>query len=263
MSCFPAAVPVRPASELVEELPSSLGSAREKMLYELYAAGQFPTWLRRWVEVTVEYDGMRGSIYVMPDFLCIGTDDEYCYTPMGAIGAEKVLSLFGAVLPTPKIVDLLYKRTCFPQLAQPWGPPYDGSMLKTSRWMMQTRKVKSAMEASGAKPGDLVEGHFKNVTTSPLVPCNKGEVLSFYGWYMAGGIPIQRDSGAHGAGYCDYSHGIRGVLQDVVVEGVMMSLAEACADEELAPMFSWDGAFAPYTYEATRALHGVTGVKYH
>lgn len=256
------------ATELYPSIPPSLGQEREDALYAMYSKGQFPNWLRVVHEVPVEHtreDGtvLRGAFYCLPDLLCVGNDADYLYTPMGAIGAERVLRLLGCRLPTPKMVKDIYLQTAFPQVAQPWGPPYDHSMYLTSRWPAQTRRVRANMNSSGARPGDLVAGHFKNVTVSEkLVGCH-GSELSFYGWFKSNGEPIQGDSMAHGAGYCDYSHGVRGVLPEVAVERDLVPLDRALGDPEVAELFTWNGAFHPTTYAANREAGGVSGVRYH
>lgn len=215
-----------------------------------------------WHEVNVEAGGLRGTFYVLPDFLCIGTDDDYCYTPMGALGAEKVLSLFGAVLPTPKMVDDIYRACDHRQVAEPWGPPYDGSMMKTARWPLQTQRVREAMAATPARPGDLVEGHMKNVTVSERMADHKGIDLSFYGWYDEVGEAIQGDSMSHGAGYCDYSHGVRVVLNRVAIGDALLTLEEALSQPEFCPLLTRKGPFSPTSYHAVREKYGITDIKY-
>ena len=40
---------------------------------------------------------------VMPDYLAIGSDEDFCRIPMGPITAQKLADLFGAVMPTRKL----------------------------------------------------------------------------------------------------------------------------------------------------------------
>jgi hypothetical protein len=225
------------ATEILRQLPNTLCEEREQAICEFFEAGQCPMWLRQWVEIPVAADGLSGAFYVMPDFLCLGTDDDYVYTPLGAINAERALRRFKAVLPTQRMVSLVYAMSK-KQVAQPWGPPYDNSMKLTERWAVQTRKAAKGIKASGAHNGDLVEGHFKNVIVSPRTVTSHGTDLSFFGWYDGRGRPIQGDSGAHGSSYCDYSHGVRAVLSNVVVGDRMTSLPEALADEHAYKLFS-------------------------
>lgn len=254
--------PGKTATELLADVPPDIGEEREDHLLQLFTEGQFPVWLRMWQEVNVEdRDGNQGTFYVMPDFLCFGTDDDYCYAPMGGMNAERVLSLFDAVLPTPKMVADIYNESTS-QIAVTWGPPYDGSMMRTERWPIQTQRIREAMKETGARPGDLVEGHMKNVTVSEKMVANKGVDLSFWGWFDEDGKPIQGDSLAHGAGYCDYAHGVRGVLRTVAVNNALMTLAEALEQPEFCALFTRNGPFSPSSYRETRAHYGITKIKY-
>ena len=267
MNEFTQPEPTKGASELFHSIPEHLGSVREDCLFDLYKAGQFPLWLREWKEVGVSYNpkggpDLRGAFYVLPDFLCVGTDEDFMYTPLGALTAEKILGLFDAVLPTPKMVDAVYEASEFKQEAQPWGPPYGPSMTHVSRWPRQTKKIRSKMEKSGASLGDLVEGHLKNVTVSEKMVASRGTKLSFYGWYHADGTRIQGDSLVHGVEYCDYSHGVRGVLNWVTVGDECMSLEDALSDPSHAHLFSYSGRFHPMSYRAVREAYEVTTITY-
>lgn len=262
MSEFKQSSPTKGASELLSGIPERMGEDREDHLHELFMSGQFPSWLRMWHEVNVSKGDLFGTFYVLPDFLCIGEGQDYCYTPMGALNAERVLNLFDAVLPTPKMVDDIYRACEFKQVAAPWGPPYDGSMTRTHRWPKQTTKAWQGLQASGARQGDLVEGHMKNVVVSEKMVEHQGVDLSFYGWFRADGSRIQGDSQAHGAGYCDYAHGVRGVLRQVVVNGTYMDLSKALEQPETCALFTYNGNFGPSSYLETRAKFGITEVKY-
>ena len=249
---FPA--PTLGCSALLPTLPNEIGPAREDRLFELYMAGQCPLWLRQWKEIVVEAEGLKGSFFVLPDFLCLGTDTDYLYTPMGALNAERILEQrFNAVLPTERMVDLIYAASKR-QAAQPWGPPYDDSMMNTSRWPAQSAKVIGMQRARGVTTGQLVEGHCKNVIVSDKAMAKHGVHLGFYGWFLNNGEPIQQDSLEHGALYCDYSHGVRGVLSTVVVEDQTMKLADALKDERAHVLFS-STRFDPGSYTAARAAY--------
>lgn len=253
--------PTLTGTDILRELVNTLGAVREEQVYKFALEGQVPLFLREWVEVPVAHGALSGSVYVLPDFFCLGTNEDYVYVPMGAMSAERVGGLLNARLPTISMVRQVYAHSR-KQVAKPWGPPYDGSMSHTSRWSVQTAKVRAALFASGAKPGDLVEGHFKNVIVSKKVIDGRGVLLGFWGWFDKDGRPIQGDSQAHGAGYCDYSHGVRYVLNEMIVEGQLMSVDEVLRHEEYHHLIS-DERFGKYTtYFDVRAAHGVTQVQY-
>ena len=50
---------------------------------------------------------MRGTIEVMPDYLAVGSDDDFVRMPMRPQTAQQIADAFGCVLPTRKIVDAM------------------------------------------------------------------------------------------------------------------------------------------------------------
>ncbi len=72
--------------------------------------------MRTLTKITSEFQDASGNnhicIYeVMPDYLAIGSNEDYCRIPMGPITAQKIADLFGAIMPTSKLVDDIYKNS--------------------------------------------------------------------------------------------------------------------------------------------------------
>jgi hypothetical protein len=65
--------------------------------------------------------------------------------------------------------------------------------------------------------------------------------IAIYGWHRAIGSPIQPLSTVHGAGYADYSHGIRLVSKMAVIEGKLRSLSNILHDPTLSKVLSDEG----------------------
>ncbi len=61
-------------------------------------------------------------------------------------------------------------------------------------------------------------GHKKDVVITNRLTREQGRI-AIYGWHQPTGIPIQPLSTVHGAGYADYSHGIRLVSDVVLIDG--------------------------------------------
>ena len=86
---------------------------------------------------------------------------------------------------------------------------------------------------SGIAPGHLVSGHKKDI----VIPHRDGRV-AIYGGRWENGSRIQSYSNVHHDGYEDYSHGVRLVSQEVMIDGQSMSLRDALADPALASLFT-------------------------
>lgn len=52
--------------------------------------------------------------------------------------------------------------------------------------------------------------------------------LFIYGWHYQDGKPIQPLSAAHSVDYVDYSHGVRLVRDEVLIDGNCIRLSECC-----------------------------------
>ena len=89
---------------------------REAEIYKQISMGNIPEFMRTLTKITSEFKDTLGTnhicIYeVMPDYLAIGSNEDYCRIPMGPVTAQKIADLFGAVLPTSKLVDDIYKHS--------------------------------------------------------------------------------------------------------------------------------------------------------
>ncbi|MFQ5806613.1 MAG: hypothetical protein ACE5I3_09200, partial [Phycisphaerae bacterium] len=83
----------------------------------------------------------------------------------------------------------------------------------------------------------------KDVVVTPLLADNPGRV-AIYGWHQRNGVPVQPLHLGHVDYYVDYSHGIRLVKQQMVVNGAQMSVADALADPDLQVLLSDEGVVA-------------------
>ena len=72
---------------------------------------------------------------------------------------------------------------------------------------------KQSQTRLASRLGALVSGHKKDVVLTNRLITHPGQI-AIYGWHRAKATPIQPLSTVHGAGYADYSHGIRLVSED-------------------------------------------------
>ena len=96
----------------VENLPRG---DREVAILREISGGNIPDFLRKLVRVNSWFDDAEGNqhsvVYeVMPDYLAIGSNEDFCRIPMQPHTAQKLADLFGASLPSRKLVDDVYKH---------------------------------------------------------------------------------------------------------------------------------------------------------
>jgi hypothetical protein len=249
-----------PATELLAQLPNEPGYARESKVLEFARAGYVPKFMCRWVPVPVTCPGHSGTMYVLPDYFCLGTDADFVRVRVNPVTAELIcLEAGGCFLPTVQVVNTIYRYAQQKPVAQPWGPPYDHSMLLTQRWRVQDNKVAKTMSDHGWQPGPLTAGHMKDIVIGKGLACARGEIVGIFGWFDAKGVAIQGPTANwrdHKWTYADYAHGFRAVHPILQVDGQDRSIPEILQDSSLAPLLSAEGTlghccyldFHPQTY---------------
>ncbi len=216
---------------------------REQLIRDQLLNGNLPQFLRKLVPVELRYDAPGGkplvaTIFVTPDYLAIGSDDDFLRIPMNLYTAETVASQFGFILPTRKIVDAIYAQSAFHLSPQPMtaGP----QMRSTEYYRTHNQMIQEQLHAHGVPLGELIAGHKKDVVVTNRLANNEGKI-AIYGWHRAIGEPIQPLSTVHGAFYADYSHGIRLISDTVVIDGKRQSIYDVLRDPMLAKILSYEG----------------------
>jgi hypothetical protein len=112
--------------------------------------------------------------------------------------------------------------------------------LMSSTTYFVTHDARTEQQLVGRPRGELISGHKKDVVLTNRLTSMPRRV-AIYGWHRLTGRPIQPLSLVHGAGYADYSHGLRLVSATALVEGVPTPIFKALSDPVLAPLFSYEG----------------------
>jgi hypothetical protein len=205
--------------------------------------GNLPAFLRWLKPVKLKTqlpDGRRvtATICVMPDYLAIGADRDFLRIPMNLHSATEVATRFGFVLPTPKMVDAIYRHSSAHLTPQPMraGP----QMRSTDYYLRHNRRITEQRLSLGIALGTLIAGQKKDVVISNRLASHPGRI-AIYGWHKRDGKPIQPLSTVHGENYADYSHGIRLVSDVMYLDGKPASVHDVLQDPELAFLLSDEG----------------------
>lgn len=250
-------IPSRPVrastgSEIIARIAGIRGARREAVILAEIRRGNVPDFLRdlKPVHLSLRRPGrpaLSATIWVMPDYLSVGNEDDFVRVPLSYDGAVSIASGFGMILPTRKMVDAIYVQSDFHLKPQPMKP---GPLMSSTAYLV-THNAKTEEQLVGRPRGELISGHKKDlVLTNRLT--RRPRRVAIYGWHRLNGEPIQPLSLVHGASYTDYSHGLRLVSATALVNGVPTPIAEALKDPELAPLFSYEGVMAvPPQLQAT------------
>lgn len=230
------------ANKLMNSLPDQ---NRENIFLDEYVKGNVPSFLRHPVEITISSGANKITYQVLPDYLCIGTDEDFIRTPLNPITAKKIADLYNAVLPTTKIVNQIWKAATVKVAPKPNGPPYNAYQQSIAAILENENAIKE--QTRGMLLGKLLAGHKKDVVITSRLVKNSWPV-AIYGWHYLNGKVIQGlNTTHHDKLYKDYSHGIRLVSKKVIVNGNTMSFYDVLKNRKLCNLISDEGA-----YDATK-----------
>ena len=207
-------------SEFIEKVKNMSLAERETAIYEEIANGNIPDSFRIATTIkTTEKDAAGNShtveFLVLPDFLAIGSDDDFVRVPMLPSTAQRIANLFNATLPTRKLSDLIYRHSIVKLVPMPMTP--DSTMTTVPIFYKHHKNIEKERLAEGQPLSALIAGHKKDIVITNRLT-EPGRVF-IYGWHYPDGRPIQPLSGVHGAGYVDYSHGVRLINREIMIDG--------------------------------------------
>lgn len=198
-------------SEFARRTSGMTGAERQRAALIELSNGNVPEFLRNLKPVRLDYiaSGKRkinAVIWVMPDYLAIGSDEDFLRIPLDFNTAIKIVNEWGFILPTRKIVDAIYEQSTCQLEPVPLKP---GPKMRSSEYYLKHRsKIRSERKQEGCILGELTSGDKKDLVITNLLNNKPGRV-AIYGWHRKSGEPIQPLSTYHGEHYADYSHGVR------------------------------------------------------
>jgi hypothetical protein len=231
-------------SQFAESVANMDRHQREQAILDQLLEGNLPGFLRKLVPVRLSHElptgkALAATIFVMPEYLAIGSDDDFLRIPMNLHTASEVAGRFSFTLPTRKIVDAIYNQSTgrFTPQPLPAGP----QMTSTEYYRIHNAMIERQSQIRGFSAGALFSGHKKDVVLSNRLRF-RPDRIAIYGWHRGPGDPIQPLSTVHGAGYADYSHGIRLIGGMALLEDRLRSVHDILRDFWSAGVLSDEGA---------------------
>ena len=90
---------------------------------------------------------LPATIFVMPDYLAIGSDSDFLRIPMNLHTARAVADRFGFVLPTRKMVDAIYDQSTYHFTPQPL--PAGPQMTSTEYYRTHNAMIEQQSQSRG------------------------------------------------------------------------------------------------------------------
>ena len=238
-------------SEFARRVASHDLNEREREIFSQMMAGNVPNFLRKLcpVHVSNAKDGRTNTatFYAAPDYLAIGSDEDYFLMPISPNTAQRIADAWGCSLPTRKMVNDIYTAAEV-KLAPATMTP--GPAMTTISVFSNHNAIVRAQRAEylTAHPlGALVAGHQKDVVIAAGLAAAPGKV-AIYGWHQTNARPIQPLYLQHAAFWVDYSQCTRLVQQKMSVDGESKTVAEVLADPAFADLLSDEGTIAEARY---------------
>jgi hypothetical protein len=244
-------IPQRPVNALrgsafVATILDSLLSPleRERLMLKELEQGNVPDFYRNFLPVidTATIEGKLFTIkyFVAPDYLVIGSDEDYFYSPLTAATAQKIADKLSCSLPTRKMSDQIYQSAIFKLTPEPIPPSM--RMITVPVFEDHNRLVHQQLDRIGGKPGSLVAGNKKDVVISNKITAADGSLrVVIYGWHKPDGKAIQPLYNGHKYHWVDYSHGIRLIQNQVYLNGRKTTVKKILKSKTLHVLLSDEG----------------------
>ncbi|TKC10285.1 hypothetical protein FA048_08815 [Pedobacter polaris] len=231
---------------------------REVLILNEIKSGNVPDFLRKLKEITDNTDHSMGiekvsiSYYVLPDYFCIGSNEDFFYIPMTPILAQKVADLTKCSLPTKRMVDQIYKNATIKLSPQPIPPTK--AMTTVPIFIAHNDVLNKQLAPFLLKhnASDLTAGNKKDIIISNKIYGEKTDRVVIYGWHKLDGKAIQPVYNKHTNTWADYSHGVRLVQNKVWVNGKKTNIAKVLADKKNCFLLSEEGVIEKPYYPITK-----------
>ena len=208
---------------------------RDSLALQEVLGGNIPPFLRKFVAIDVSvYDSMtrkthKATYYVTPDYLSIGTEDDWARINISPMAAQQIADSFNCFLPTRKIVDDIYKA------AKVKLEPVPMYAFRDSTPTMWHHHLIVEGQRKGRK--GLIAGIQKDVViTGKISRDARPNRLAIYGWHKPDGKPIQPLYTGHVNWYVDYSQCIRLIYRNIKVDGKWMDYIDVMKDPVLSKL---------------------------
>ena len=225
---------------------AAMGTAdREAQILAQLQRRNVPPFLRGNFSLRVAVAGLGHTLVfgALPDYLSIGAADaDFVRIPTAAFTAQCAADAFGASLPTPKMVDLIWRAA--PVHVEPRPLPPTANMTSNAWFAQENALIEAELAALGSPTRSLgVAGDKKDIViTNGYIA--RPNATCIYGWPWLNGTNVQELFCGHAAAYADYSHGVRLVQSNVTLDGQQARLADVLADETLSALLSYEGPLA-------------------
>ena len=152
---------------------------REEEIFLAAASGNIPGFLRETVTLRGVFNDHNGTPHtlgyeVMPDYLAIGSDDDFCRIPMSPRTAQRLADLFGASLVTAQLSDHVWSQADL-KLEPFFYKPVGNANELVTKFEEHNAQIEKQLAEAGGRHGQLVAGIKKDVIISSRIADRTGQ----------------------------------------------------------------------------------------
>ncbi|MGE3780322.1 MAG: hypothetical protein AB7F89_24245, partial [Pirellulaceae bacterium] len=237
-------------SQFLDHIRKLSRQERERAIERELLQGNLPDFLRPLTPLRLALPTSSGPkeaiCYVTCDYLAVGTDADFFRMPMSPSTGSTIARATRCELLTTKVSEAVFQAADVRLVPQPLTEDRE-----SAETFFQHHQL--IEEQLGDRPrGQLVAGIKKDVVLTNRLR-ERPHRVAIYGWHSPDGRPIQPLYAGHVDWYVDYSHGIRLVSDQLLVDGRWLKTSEVLMDLQLHTLLSNEGPLDP------RALHTASG----
>jgi pimeloyl-ACP methyl ester carboxylesterase len=212
---------------------------REAAAVAEITAGNIPAFLRQLKPVPLEFTDDSGTehsgvCFVTPDYLAIGSDDDFFRLPLTPQSAVTIADAAGGTLLTARVSDAVWRAA---DLRLEPRPLTENRESVATFWQHHQAIEEQLV---GSERGLLVAGVKKDIVWTNRLR-EKPHKVAIYGWHYPDGRPIQPLYVGHRDRYVDYSHGLRLLHSDMLLDGRITKVVDVLQDPHLCGLLSDEG----------------------
>lgn len=227
-------------SQFSQQIETLSRDDREAAVLKEVLAGNIPNFLRSLVPIDVEATDSQGvkhtaTYHVAPDYLAIGTNEDFFRIPMTPMTATKIAAVVDASLITTKVSDDIFQHAQIRLDPKPLVKDRDAAktFYEHHQIIEEQRRGRQPLQS-------LIAGIKKDVVLTKRLN-EKPHRVAIYGWHYPTGKPIQPLYVGHVDWYVDYSHGIRLMSQNLIMDGQPRRVEDILKDKQLSVLLSNEG----------------------
>ena len=221
----------------------------DDMIVSEVLAGNVPNTLRKFRKVTYK-TGVDKSceilskphkveMWVLPDYISVGTDKDFVRMPMSTIAAQKIADALGCSLPTTYLVDRISEAAEGRIEIFPFYPVGERNM-RAFCFLDSNNAINALMRAKGYSFGQFVSGMKKDLVLTCELERHPEyrDNIAIYGWHHPDGHPQQPLFLRHANFYSDYSHGARMIWRTIRIDGKEYDIRKVMEDPAMYRLVS-------------------------